>query len=206
VHISDAPWHNDHTGAERYGCTSTGYNEARDALLGIGARHIGVFVDNFGDGGLPVMQQMSLDTGTVDAYGEPLVAFSESGRVSESIVEQIDKMAEVLPQDVTAEARDVVGDPRSGEFDATGFVSSIRALYGDPPAPEGFSSMDGATFYDAQSGTRMTFEVTFENTIVPSTDRVQFFRVLIVLVGEDWTSLNQRQFIIVVPPLECRSG
>jgi hypothetical protein len=203
VHVSDAPWHNCEDGSYAYDCTDIDFHAARDALVAIGARHVGVFVGSEGMG-LDSMRRMSLDTGAVDSLGAPLVETASSGEVSGSIVSMIATLASALPTDVTAEVMDVAGDPVGAEFDATRFVTSIRAVSGDPPPPLGYSSMDGMSFHDVVPGTRVTYEVGFLNEIVPSTDVAQFFKVWIVLVGEGGARLDQKQFIVVVPALECR--
>jgi hypothetical protein len=199
VHVTDAPWHNDHVGANPYDCTATGYSEAAIELNGIGARHVGVFVNNFGTEGLPAMQAMSTATGAVDATGAPLIEQTDSGAVSTGIVDMIATLATATPQDVNAIPEDVVPDPPGAEYDARAFVKDITPVSGFPTSPEGFASMDETYFYGVVPGTRVTFEIDFYNNTVEPVDTALVFKAHIVVMGNDVTRLDERLVIIIVP-------
>jgi hypothetical protein len=199
VHVTDAPWHNDHLGANPYGCTSKGYADALSELLAIGARHVGVFVDNYGTEGLAAMQQMSVDTGTVDGMGAPLIEVSASGAVSTGIVSTIATLASATPQDVNAVGQDETGDPPGAEYDATVFIKDITPVSGFPAPPEGYTHMDETYFYGVVPGTDVTFRIDFYNNTVPPLDSAQVFKAWIVVLGNSVARLDQRKVVIIVP-------
>jgi hypothetical protein len=199
VNVSDAPWHNDHLGANPYDCTSTGFHDALTELLGIGARHIGVQVNAWSDEGLAAMQEMSFGTGAVDAMGAPLVEVSEDGGVSTSIVDMIATLATATPQDVNAIPQDEPNDPPGADYDASVFVKDITPMYGFPAAPEGFREMDETYFYGVVPGTDVTFDVDFYNNTVPPTDTAQVFKAWIVVLGNSVARLDSRKVVIIVP-------
>jgi len=176
VTVSDAPWHNDHTGANPYDCTDIGFDDALSELTGIGARFIGVQVNTWSTEGLAAMQQMALGTGSVDAMGEPLVAQTDDGTVSTGIVDQIATLATATPQDVNAVPQDEPGDPPGAEYDASVFVKDITPMWGFPDAPIGFSHFDETYFYAVIPGTQVTFDVDFYNNTVPPLETAQVFK------------------------------
>jgi hypothetical protein len=199
VHVTDAPWHNDYLGANPYSCTSIGYANALSELLAINARHVGVFVENWGTEGLDTMEQMSIDTGSVDAMGNPLIEVTSSGSVSSGIVSMVETLASFTPQDVNAVPRDEPGDPVGAEFDAALFVKAIVPVSGFPDAPIGFTGMDSVYFFDVVPGTQVTFDVDFYNNIVEPVDSALVFKAWIVVLGNDVALLDKRMVIIIVP-------
>jgi hypothetical protein len=199
VHVTDAPWHNDHEGANPYDCTPVAYANALAELMAINARHVGVFVNNFGTEGLAAMERMSIDTGSVDASGNPLIENTDSGSVSSGIVSMIETLATATPQDVNAEGRDVVGDPPEEEYDASVFVKDITPISGFPAPPTGYSSQDDTYFYDVVPGTDVRFEIDFYNNTVEPEDHALVFKATIAVLGNDVALLDERLVIIIVP-------
>ena len=201
VHISDAPWHNGPSGENPYDFATYGYTDALNAMNNIGARHVGVFVNNFGTDGLPYMEQACRDTGTVDSTGQPLVAVSDTGAVSSNVVDMIASLASSTPQDVNAVPEDVVPDPvpPREEFDATQFIVAITPKEAWPP--EGYPPpvFDEIYFYDVIPGTEVRFDVTFYNGVVPPAATAQVFKARINVMGNDVTRLDTRLVIIIVP-------
>ena len=65
MHVTDAPWHNDGTGTYAYSCSDLMLSDAVRALLGINARHLGVFVGSDGGEGHASMEYVSTSTGSV---------------------------------------------------------------------------------------------------------------------------------------------
>jgi hypothetical protein len=199
VNVSDAPWHNDHAGANPYDCTDTDFHDALAELLGIGARHIGIQVNSWGTEGLAAMQEMSVGTGAVDAMGAPLVEQSEGGTVSTGIVDMIATLATATPQDVNAIGQDEPDDPPGADYDASLFIKDITPVSGFPAPPEGYREMDETFFYGVVPGTQVTFQVDFYNNTVPPLDTAQVFKAWIIVLGNSVARLDSRKVVIIVP-------
>ncbi|MBN1771399.1 MAG: hypothetical protein JXB32_09070, partial [Deltaproteobacteria bacterium] len=120
VQVGDAPWHNGPALEYPYSFATSQYADAMGAMLDIGARYIGVYVQRWTTEGLTAMQAMASDTGTVDASGSPLVAISADGTVSTSIVGMIQTLASFTPQDVSTTTEDDATDLY--DFDARQFI------------------------------------------------------------------------------------
>jgi len=203
VHVSDATWHSDHMDLERYTCTEIDFDAALAQMNAIDAKHIGVFVGDWGTMGREAMREMSRETGAVDVSGEPLVTDAPYGSVDAGIIDMIGRFAEARYSDVWTVARDVPDDPPGADYDATEFVLDMVAVSGDPPAPEGYAYQDATTFYDVVPGTELTFDVTFRNDTVAPTDVAQFFSLQIRLVGDTVSLIDLVRFVIIVPPEAC---
>ena len=204
VMVSDAPWHSSPTCTDSgctYDCTSNDFDDALTEMLGIGARFIGVHVNNWDPAyqGFAAMQDMAIGTGSVDGMGAPLVEQSEDGSVSVAIVEMIATLATATPQDVNAIPQDVIGDPPGAEYDASVFVKDITPYEGFPDAPIGFSSMDDTYFHDVVPGTQVTFDVDFYNNTRPPLESAQVFKAKIIVLGNGVARLDERLVVIIVP-------
>jgi hypothetical protein len=194
--VGDATWHNGPGDFEPYSFETADYAAARDALLDIGARMIGVYVDHGMPEGRTHQEQMASDTGTVDADGDPLVSDSADGTVSSDIVDMIRTLANFTPQDVNTTTEDDPDDLYG--VDARGFITAITPKAAFPP--EGCSGFDDTTFFDVQPGTRVLFDVTFVNRIFPPREVAAVFKATIVVLGNGVARLDQRTVIIIVPP------
>jgi hypothetical protein len=202
--VGDAPWHNfpgnpTNTYEEDYTFTTPYYADALSELLNIGARVIGVCARcTGGDSDFAWVYQATLarDTGTVDATGEPLVAITADGTVSENIVDMIGTLASFTPQDVNTTTEDDPGDLYG--FDARGFITAITPFTAVPV--DGAERWDTTTFYQVQPGTQVVFDVTFENTVFPPRDVAAVFKATIVVLGNGVARLDSRTVIIIVPP------
>lgn len=196
--VGDAPWHNGPGGYAPYsfGGVAT-YEGAKAALLGIGARMIGVCARcSRGDEAWSHQAAMARDTGTVDGSGEPLVAISPDGSVSTSIVDMIRTLASFTPQDVDTVTENDPTNPYG--VDATGFIIAIRPVAAFPA--DGVAGWDERVFYQVQPGTTVTFNVTFENTIFAPLETATVFKATIVVRGNGVARLDSRRVIIIVPP------
>ena len=173
------------------------FDDAANALRGIGARFIGVGIDGHGD---TDMEEMGRRTGSVDGSGAPLFYSAASGTVSDAIIDGIQTLAGSTPQDVTTRTVNRFGNP--GDVDATQFILSIEPLegYGPGGAGTGFSSFDATTFYGVVPGTDVEFDVHFENNIVPPPPITQIFQCQIFVIGNGVARLDVRNVYIVVPP------
>jgi len=198
VLVGDAPFHNGPGDYMPYSFTAPTYDQALSALLGIGARVIGVYVDNWDSSGTAQahQQQLATDTGTVDASGDPLVSFSSDGTVSTDIVDLIGTLAHFTPQDVNTTTEDDPDDLYG--VDARGFITAITPFTAVPV--DGAERWDTTTFYMVQPGTQVIFDVTFDNTIFPPRDVAAVFKAKIVVLGNGVARLDQRTVIIIVPP------
>ncbi|NMC71068.1 MAG: hypothetical protein GYA57_13520 [Myxococcales bacterium] len=202
VLITDAAFHNDAaaTPSDLYdtarlypGTPNVTYAMALGALLTIGARVIGVA----SPGGRDDLEDIAVDTGTVDAAGVPIVfdVGADGSGLSVGLVSAIADLASGTPQDVDTTLED---DP-SDAVDATRFIRSVTPLSADPPAPEGFARMDATTFYGVIPGTLVTFRVTAFNDFVEHGPTSQVFRCLLVVRGNGVARLDEHDVIILVP-------
>jgi hypothetical protein len=202
--IGDAPWHNypdnpTNTGESDYTFPTPYYADALSELLRIGARVIGVCArctGGAGDWAWLYQQAVARDTGAVDASGEPLVEISADGTVSDRIVDMIGTLATFTPQDVTTVTEDDSTDLYG--FDARLFIKRIVPVSAFPAT--GVERWDDTTFYQVQPGTRVTFDVTFENTVFEPRESAAVFKAVIGVVGNGVARLDSREVIIIVPP------
>jgi hypothetical protein len=196
VQVGDAPWHNGPAAEYPYDFATAGYGDALGAMLDIGARFVGVYVQRWTEEGLAAMQAMATDTGTVDADGNPLVSISADGSVSADIVDMIETLANFTPQDVSTTTEDDATDLYA--FDARQFITRIRPVNAIPVT--GAERWDETTFYMVQPGTSVVFDVTFYNSVFPPRDVAAVFKATIVVVGNGVARLDARTVVIIVPP------
>jgi hypothetical protein len=116
--------------------------------------------------------------------------------VSSDIVEMIGTLASFTPQDVTTTTEDDPTDLYG--FDARLFIKRIVPVSAFPAT--GVESWDDTTFYQVQPGTRVTFDVTFENTVFEPRESAAVFKAVIGVVGNGVARLDSREVIIIVPP------
>lgn len=196
VLVGDAPWHNGPANEYPYGFSTVNYGDALNAMLDIGARFIGVYVEHGMTEGLSAMQAMAQDTGTVDASGNPLVSTSADGSVSRDIVGMIQTLANFTPQDVSTTTEDDPTDLYG--VDARQFILRITPVRAEPP--DGAERWDDTTFYMVRPGTHVVFDVTFYNSIFPPRDVAAVFKATIVVLGNGVARLDARTVVIIVPP------
>jgi hypothetical protein len=205
VLVGDAPWHNfpgnvTNTGETDYTFTAPYYEDALSALLGIGARVIGVCArctGGAGDWAWEYQQVVAADTGTVDAAGVPLVEISADGSVSTNVVDMINTLANFTPQDVSTATEDGPAADDYG-FDARMFIKAITPVSAFPA--DGVDGMTDTTFLQVQPGTHVTFNVRFENTDFPPRETAAVFEATIAVMGNGVARLDSRTVIIIVPP------
>jgi hypothetical protein len=143
----------------------------------------------------PDLQDIAMDTGTVDAGGLPIVfdVAADGTGLSTGLVTALADLASGTPQDVDT----FLEDDTSDAVDATLFVQSVTPLSADPPT--GFASMDATTFYHVTPGTIVTFRVTAFNDFVPEGPTSQIFRCTLVVRGNGVARLDQHDVIVLVP-------
>ncbi|MBI5490885.1 MAG: hypothetical protein HY905_26370 [Deltaproteobacteria bacterium] len=201
VLITDAAFHNDVGGGDPYdpdvlgaGTPNITYAQALGSLLTISARVIGV-------ASLAVarddLEDIALDTGTIDAAGAPIVfdVGADGTGLSTGLVAAISDLASGTPQDVDT----LLEDDTTDSVDATLFIDSVVPVSADPPSPLGFASMDTTTFYGVIPGTVVTFRVTAYNDFVEEGDTSQVFKCVLVVRGNGVARLDFHDVIILVP-------
>lgn len=196
VLVTDAPFHNGPDGAEPYGSDVSPsphtFDQAVDALRSLGIRVIGISSSFESQEDL---EELARRTGAVDGDGIPLVhSISASGRgLDQEVVRGIESLARRVPLDVDAISLDVVGD----DVDATIFIDRLIALRAEPP--EGVSSIEDATFYQAMPGTRLVFRVDFYVNVDPPPPTTQLYPVMIRIRGNRVSVLREEIIYIQVP-------
>lgn len=217
VHITDIEWHE---AADYWGA---GIPEAptRDAtvaaLLGLGARVIGITSSSTAR---VQLEQMARETSAVvpptawgptetlchtgagggllppDATGLcPLVFTMDFGGtgVSTALVDGIKALVTFGTIDINALP---VADPSElPEVDTSLFITAVDPV---PPAPPGATIM-GDAFKDVQPGQPVRFRVHARNTIVQHKREAQLFKVTIRVMGDGVTTLDERDVFIIVP-------
>ncbi|HJL18839.1 MAG TPA: VWA domain-containing protein [Sandaracinaceae bacterium LLY-WYZ-13_1] len=199
--FSDAPSHNGPGGSEPYREGTVRprphtYEEAVNALRGIGAKVLGLYSGGSGGLGRRDLVALARDTGAVRGDGTPVVL--DIGREAEelgpSVVEAVRSLVDEVPIDVDLRVEDVEGDA----VDVTDFVEAVVAVRAEPP--------DGATrledrFTGVVPGTRLRFAVRLFNERIPQTDERQSFLMRLVVRGDRVTRLSETLVQIDVPPI-----
>ena len=174
VLITDAPFHGGMVVTEGHrGIVPPpqSFDRAADALVGIGARVVGI---DSGQAG-PDLVEMARRTGAVDDSGSPLVySISPTGvGLDQEVVRGLEALALRVPVDVDAIVLDVPGD----DLDATVLVERVVALRAVPP--NGVSRIEGDTFHDVLPGTRITFALEVRVDVIPTPPRTRLYPVLV---------------------------
>jgi len=197
--VSDAPWHGDQLGLNAYDCTSTGFDDALEAMIEVGARFIGVHVGSEGDEGYASMEEMAVATGSVDLDGAGLAAAVDVSTVGTAIVDLFQTLATTTPMDVRMIPIDEPGYPPEGDYDATVFLKDATPISGFPDAPEGYESADMTFFHGTVPGTVLDFAVDLYNNTVPPLESDQLFRLRIVVLGNGVEHLRTWMVYVLVP-------
>ncbi len=150
--------------------------------------------------------QLARDTGAVDDMGNPLVENFTGGAISDSVVRNIQTLAEQSRLDVTAEFRD---DPTDAVDTEAAFFDHLEAnpmgnrVRGCQARVAEDRDMDGVldTFPNVRTDDRVCFDVYPRmNTTVERTDDPQIFRATVAVIGDGFTELDARDVYFLVPP------
>ncbi len=202
VLVTDAQFHNGPDSANDYDATVPAAREWRETLDALNAQSVkvvGVAVDSapfplpfpIPVAGEPDLRALAMATNSRSSTGGLTVFTAASGSVSTSVVGGIVDLVGAATQDVSA--RDL--DDDTDAMDATQFILAITPLMATRA-----TRFDATTFYGVAGGTTVTFDVTFQNNIAPSTDRVQLYRAFIeVFEVTSGTALDRRNVYIVIP-------
>ncbi len=202
--FGDNGFHNGPGGIHPYNMVpnSPNFSRATDALNEIGARVLGIFSGGSAAPSRAHFAEIARRTGAVDALERPLVFdinFDGAG-LDVTVVEAVSRLVGSTPQDVSTSTENLPGN--EGDFDATQFIRAITPVTGvrDGRPGEGFSGADDTTFRDVIPGTQVDFQITFENTVQPPTDRARIFRARIKVTGNRVAFLDAHDVYIIVPP------
>jgi hypothetical protein len=205
VMVTDVEWHNGSADGTRWPYSMITPDPhhlpaAADALNAIGARFIGVPIENDAGMFFPTDHNaVAAMTGSVDGAGRALVFPALAGAVSDQVVMAIQTLATSTPMDVTTETMDV--QPNPDGTDATLFIKAITAIEGYGPGPgEGYDHHDDRTFYGVVPGTQVEFQVDFWNDFVMPPRTAQIYQAMIYVIGNHSARLDQRHVYIIVPP------
>lgn len=199
--FTDAPFHNGPSGSNPYGPEITPpphrYIDAVRALRAQGIRVLGFFSGSL-FGSSDEMQSLALDTGAVDADGNPLV-FNigfDGASLDTSVVTAIQAFAAGIVLDVDT----VLTDPNADDgVDVLSFVQEVAPLRAEPMT--GIGSIDAAasTFRAVHAGTRVVFQLRLRNELLQPTDVPQFYEIEIQFRGDGRTNLGRQRIQFVVP-------
>lgn len=195
--FTDAQFHNGPDGSEPYVGVEPRphtYREAVDALNGVGAKVLGLFSGGADTFALEDLRDVARDTGAVRPGGEPLVFdIGTDGRnLDTAVVGAIESLVEEVRIDIDGIVEDVEGD----DYDATDFVTYVRALRAEP---ESGAINLGDRFENVDPGTRVFFEIGLQNEILPPAMEARSYLMRIVLRGDGVTRLQTTIVQIVIP-------
>lgn len=164
--------------------------ERLDALvLGLGAE----------DPGRPSpighLRALAIDTGSLDASGEPLVFDIGSGGnlIGDRIVQAVQFVASEVPLDVDAVAEDLPGDT----VDANDVLRGVIAVSADPPS--NVDRIEGSSFFGVIPGTALTFELIVDASGLPPSSERRVYGARIIFRASGRSRLEVRELEIVVP-------
>ena len=195
VTITDAP------AGDRQAIGGVSFEESSKAVRDIGGRFLGVSI---GTEGFDDLERMAIATNTLRTDGGPLVYFANQGTVSDEIINGIEAIASEVRQDVTTETRKA--DPGVEADDGSEFVNSVRPSGLTNGESDGNAikllGQDNENFFGLLPGTEVDFDVRFQNEHQEPKDVTTLYQAKIAVVGNQSTTLDERNVYVVVPGLE----
>jgi hypothetical protein len=217
IMFTDAPMHNGPAGVNPYADvtpTPPTFDDAVEALGAIHAKVISIINDGgYGDT-VAHATAMTTATGAVDSTGSPLIYVipHDGTGLGTEVVNGVEALAEQVPIDISALARDHTADT----VDATQFIDRIVANtvggVADPrdptkvcPGSLPVDDTDGDTtpdiFTDILPGTNVCFDIhPARNETVEPTDEPQVFIAYVDVLADEVTVLDTREVFFMVPP------
>ena len=101
-------------------------------------------------------------------------------------------------------ATDVDGTPLPAPHTTADFIKAVIPTgFMLPPPPPNIPAptFDATNFFNVTPGTRVQFDVRAHNDFVPQTQQPQIFRAVIRVLAGGCTALDQREVLILVPPI-----
>ncbi len=167
----------------------------------INAKFIGV--DSGGAVAMSQYETISDNTGSVDASGNGFnyEISSDGSGLSTQIVDAVVALAKGIQIDVNTLLKSV---PHPDLADTTQFIKSVVPNTADPV--DGFETKDATTFFKVKPGTKVIFDVTFENTVYDNqSSETKLFVATINVMGAG-TLLDTREVFILVPGIIDQGG
>jgi hypothetical protein len=222
VHITDSIAH----APEDYAAFP--YDQAVEALNGIGARVIGInSLENQGTEFEPRAQLEALAVATdatipPDAHGEcntgldggthepvdvngaarcPVVfdVATDGSGLSSLVVDAIQQLTTLADLDVSTRS---LGKPAGERKEVLPKGSTtadfIKSIHPVAPPPKG-ASIEGDVFRSVKPGSAVTFELDAYNDFVPSIEKDQLFTIDLQVLGDGVTVLDTRKVFVIVP-------
>jgi predicted small lipoprotein YifL len=212
--FTDASFHNGPGGANPYAescpvvaSAAHDYDDAVAALNASGIRVIGLFSGRPGDRGLDHLRQIARDTDAVSA-GEPLVFdIGQRGeRLSESVIQAITTLADVVEFDVDTQLFDV---DRTDAVDPRDFVEAVIPLRAEPMDGVREIDFDAGVFRGVRTGTLVVFQLRLRAGAVAPGVGPQRFLLEVVFRGDMRTRIGSIIIEIVIPGADgtgCEMG
>ncbi len=211
VLITDAPFHNGPPGtiASPYtGITPPPHTweQAIAAVHGIRGKVIGLCSEGgVGGQGWYDLEATVVATGAVDSDGRPIIFDIGAGgeALTASVVDAIETLATKVPFDVDTFTEADPAYPLG--VDTRCFVRRISPVRWFGPTgiendPAAARRMDASTFYHVLPGTRVEFNVQFQNAGCYAGDsEARLFVAAIVVRGDNVMRLDERIVLIIVP-------
>ncbi len=175
--------------------------DAYAAMNAINAKFIGV--DSGGAVAMAQFETISDNTGSVDANGNGFnyEISSDGSGLSTQIVDAVVALAKGIQIDVNTILKSV---PNPESVDTTQFVKAVVPNTADPV--DGFETKDTTTFFKVKPGTKVIFDVTFENTVYDNqSSETKLFIANINVMGAG-TLLDTREVFILVPGIIDQGG
>lgn len=135
-------------------------------------------------------------------------AATNGSGLANNVVTGIRMLTRFATFDVNSERQgvttDVDGHPLPGAHTTADFLKTIVPVsFVLPPPPPNLPNptFDTVAFHQVTPGTQVSFSVSAFNDFVPETDQAQIFRATIRVLAGTCTPLDQRDVLILVPPM-----
>lgn len=215
--FTDAPFHNGPGGVRPYAdpracpiADASGAHDYADATAALGAagiRVIGLYSGPPREDGFRHLEQLARDTDAMSSAGPLVFDIGQRGeRLSESVVQAIATLADVVEFDIDTELVDV---DRSDRVDPREFVEAVLPLRAEPPDGVREIDFDAGVFRGVRTGTLVVFQLRLRAGVVAPGVGPQRFLLEVVFRGDGRTRIDSRIIEIVVPGADgsgCEAG